>query len=111
MSSSARWVVAVIFAVVGVLALVVAVIYLTVPIHSIPSFMPGKRSVGGTYHKRGALVAVVGIVLLAIAAFVGLGARRSAGASVGSAGDSTESPMVQGATSGEPEGEGDQVRP
>src|ERR1017187_9389445 len=54
-SSSARWVICGIFAVLGVLALVVAVIYLTVPIHSLPSFIPSKPPVDGHYHKRAAL--------------------------------------------------------
>lgn len=85
MSSNAKWVISVIFAIVGVLALVVAVIYLTVPIHSLPSFMPGKHNGGGTYHKRGAIVAVVGVVLLIIAIVAGLGARTTAVRSSGNA--------------------------
>jgi uncharacterized membrane protein len=82
-SSSARWVVCAVLAVLGVIALIYAVIYVSVPIHSLPGFVPGKRAVDGHYHKRALLVAVIGIVLLAISVFVGLGARRSA-AQVGS---------------------------
>jgi hypothetical protein len=84
-SSSARWVVCVVLAVLGVIALVYAVIYVAVPIHSLPGFVPGKRPVDGHYHKRALLVAVIGIVLIAISAFVGLGARRAQAAQVGSA--------------------------
>jgi hypothetical protein len=91
-SSSARWVVCGILAVLGVLALVVAVIYLTVPIHSIPSFIPGKHPVNGHYHKRGAVAAVIGIVLLAIAAVIGLRDRRGVAAPVGSVPDSAAVP-------------------
>lgn len=85
MSSSTRWVICVICAVLGVVALVYAVIYLAVPIHSLPGFVPGKVSVNGHYHKRAALTGVIGIVLLAIAVVVAVGARKSAGTPVGSA--------------------------
>ena len=84
MSSSARWVICAICAVLGVIALIYAVIYLAVPIHSLPGFVPGKHAVSGHYHKRAALTGVIGIVLLAIAVFVGLGARRSTAAGTGS---------------------------
>lgn len=77
MSSTARWVICGVFAVLGVIALIYAVIYVAVPIHSIPGFVPGKRPVDGHYHKRALLVAIIGVVLLAISAFFGLGARRS----------------------------------
>ncbi len=88
MSSSARWAISAILAVLGVLALVVAVIYLTVPIHSLPSFIPGKHPVNGHYHKRGAIAAVIGIVLLAIAVVVGLRGRSAVARPVESAPDS-----------------------
>jgi hypothetical protein len=83
-SSSARWVICTVCAVLGVIALIYAVIYLAVPIHSLPGFVPGKHAVGGHYHKRAALTGLIGIVLLAIAIFVGLGARRSTAAGTGS---------------------------
>jgi type VI protein secretion system component VasK len=89
LSSSARWAVSAVLVIVGILALAVAVIYVTVPIHSLPGFIPGKRAVGGHYHKRGALVALVGIVLLALAIVLGWGVRRSSAAPVGSPRDST----------------------
>jgi hypothetical protein len=86
-SSNAKWVVSGIFAIVGLLALAVAVIYLTVPIHSLPSFIPGQHSVDGTYHKRGAIAAVIAIVLLVIAIVVGLGARNARATAVPSSGN------------------------
>jgi hypothetical protein len=97
-SNSAKWVVCVVLAVLGVIALIYAVIYLAVPIHSLPSFVPGKRPVDGHYHKRALLAGVIGVVLLAISAFVGLGARRSAAAPVGSA--PPVDPSAGGATAG-----------
>lgn len=78
MSSTARWIICTVCAILGVIALVYAVIYLSVPIHSLPGFVPGKHDVNGHYHKRAALTGVIGVVLLAIAIFVGLGARNRA---------------------------------
>ena len=98
MSSSTRWVITAILAVLGVLALVVAVIYLTTPIHSLPSFIPGKHAVNGHYHKRGAIAAVIGIVLLAVAAVVGLRGRGAVASPVGSVPDSAAVPAPDAAT-------------
>ena len=42
-SSTARWVICAVCAVLGVIALIYAVIYLAVPIHSLPGFVPGKK--------------------------------------------------------------------
>jgi len=64
-----KWIGVVILAIIGVLAAVVAIEYLTVPIHSLPSFIPGRhRGVNGHYHKRGAVAAVI-----SLAAFVAAG--------------------------------------
>jgi len=80
----------------GVIALIYAVIYLAVPIHSLPGFVPGKVAVNGHYHKRAALTGVIGIVLLAIAIFVGLGARNSAATGTGSSPESSPGPAQAG---------------
>lgn len=96
MSSSARWVICVVLAILGVLALIYAVIYVSVPIHSLPGFVPGKRPVNGHYHKRALLVAIIGIVLLAISAFVGMTARNATTARVGSSPRSSEGPVPDG---------------
>lgn len=77
MSNNAKWIIAVILAIVGVIALIYAVIYLAVPIHQLPGFVPGKKQVGGHYHKRAFGAAVIGVVLLAIAVYLGLTTRRS----------------------------------
>jgi hypothetical protein len=61
------------------------VIYLAVPIHSLPGFVPGKQAaINGHYHKRAALTGVIAVVLLAVAVVIGISARRS-----GSQGGST----------------------
>jgi hypothetical protein len=71
-----KWLIVIILAIIGVLAAIVAIEYLTVPIHSLPSFIPGHRPVNGHYHKRGAIAAVIAIVALAGAAVVALRIMR-----------------------------------
>jgi hypothetical protein len=77
-SNSAKLAISAIVAIVGILAIVVAIIYVAVPIHSLPGFIPGKRPVGGHYHKRALLVGVIGVVLVALAGFVGTRKPRQA---------------------------------
>jgi uncharacterized membrane protein len=85
-SSSVKWVVCAVCAVLGVIALIYAVIYLSVSIHSLPGFVPGKEvGVNGHYHKRALLCGVIGVVLLAVAVVVGMSARRAATGPAGSA--------------------------
>jgi uncharacterized membrane protein len=80
-SNSLRLALSVILVIVGILALVVAVIYLTVSIHSLPGFIPGKHvGVNGHYHKRGAIAAVIGIVVLALGVVIGFRGRRQVAA-------------------------------
>ncbi len=86
MSNNAKWVISIICAIVGVIALIVAVIYLAVPIHSLPGFVPGKKAVGGHYHKRAFVSGVIGVVLVAIAVYLGMTTRRST-SSAGSVAD------------------------
>jgi type VI protein secretion system component VasK len=98
-SSTARWVICAVCAVLGVIALIYAVMYLAVPIHSLPGFVPGKKvGYNGHYHKRALLMAVIGIVLLAIAAFVGWPARRGNAAPAGSIQGPTTDPAPGPAT-------------
>jgi NADH:ubiquinone oxidoreductase subunit 5 (subunit L)/multisubunit Na+/H+ antiporter MnhA subunit len=61
----------------GILAVVVGIIYLVEPIHSLPSFFPGHAAhVRGHHHIRGYIAIVVGIILLIIAAVGGRSRRR-----------------------------------
>ncbi len=67
----------VVLLVVGILAVVVGVVYLAEPVHSLPSFFPGYASHGhGHHHIRGYIAIAVGAVLLLIAAFAGRSRRR-----------------------------------
>ncbi len=72
-----RLVVAVL-AVLGILAVVVGIIYLVEPIHSLPSFFPGSAAHGqGHHHIRGYVAIAVGIILLIIAVVAGRSRRRA----------------------------------
>jgi uncharacterized membrane protein len=86
-SNNAKWVIGAICAVLGIVALIYAVIYLAVPIHSLPGFVPGKKAITGHYHKRAFASAVIGIVLLAIAGYLGMSVRRSSATQVASTPD------------------------
>ena len=74
-----RGLLVVVLALLGIAAAAVAIIYFTVPIHSLPSFVPGHATTGTGHHtKRGIASAVVAVVLWILAAVVGMGRRRDA---------------------------------
>lgn len=110
MSNTAKWVICVICAVLGVVALIYAVIYLAVPIHSLPGFVPGKTATTGHYHKRALISGVIGVVLLAIAVYLGITAQRSTATQVGSTPEPVVGPAPGGTTSQDAGGEGSSVQ-
>jgi NADH:ubiquinone oxidoreductase subunit 5 (subunit L)/multisubunit Na+/H+ antiporter MnhA subunit len=64
----------VILLVLGILAIVVGVIYLVEPIHSLPTFFPGYAAhVKLHHHDRGYAAIAVGVILIIIA---GVARRR-----------------------------------
>ena len=68
----------VVLVVLGILAVVVGVIYLVEPIHSLPSFFPGHAAHGQTHHHiRGYIAIAVGIILMIIAAIPRRSRRRA----------------------------------
>ena len=75
-----RRVLAIILLIVGVAAIVVGVLYLTQPAHSLPTFFPGYAAhVVGKHSKRGYAGIALGAVLVIIALAVALsGPRRRA---------------------------------
>jgi len=83
-----KWLPVVLLTIFGLLAAFVAIEYYTVSIHSLPSYLPGRRSVNGHYHVRGAMAGLVAIVALAIAAVLAIRIVRPSGAT--EATDATE---------------------
>ena len=73
---------ALILAIVGILLVILAVIYLVTAAGSLPSFIPGHIN-GSTGHHplRAGVALVVGLVLLGGAWWLGFGGRKSASAS------------------------------
>lgn len=62
---------ALILVVLGVLAIIVAVLYFTQPAHALPTFIPGHLAhAAGKHTKRGVAAAVVGVILLIAGAAV-----------------------------------------
>jgi NADH:ubiquinone oxidoreductase subunit 5 (subunit L)/multisubunit Na+/H+ antiporter MnhA subunit len=70
--------VTVVLVVLGILAVVVGIIYLVEPVHSLPSFFPGHAAHGQSHHHiRGYAAIAAGIILLIIAAVAGRSRRRA----------------------------------
>ena len=60
-----KWIWVILLAIIGILAAIVAIEYFVVPIHSLPSYIPGYRHHRrGHYHKRGAVATVIAVVTL-----------------------------------------------
>lgn len=68
----------IVLVVLGILAVVVGIIYLVEPIHSLPSFFPGHAAhKHGYHHIRGYIAIAVGVILLIIGAVAGRSRRRA----------------------------------
>lgn len=60
-----KWIWVIVLAIIGILAAIVAIEYFVVPIHSLPSYIPGyHHHRRGHYHKRGAIAALIAVVAL-----------------------------------------------
>ena len=67
-----KWIWVILLAAVGILAAIVAFEYLTVSIHNLPSFIPGRHPGRGHYHKRGAGAALIAVVAFVVAGYLAL---------------------------------------
>jgi len=68
----------VVLVVLGILAIVVGIVYLVEPVHSLPSFFPGHTAHGQIHHHtRGYIAIAVGIILVIIAAIPRRSRRRA----------------------------------
>jgi hypothetical protein len=66
-----KWIWVIVLVIIGVLAAIVAVEYLTVSIHALPSWIPGHKVHGrGHYRKRGAGAAVIAFVAFVVAGYL-----------------------------------------
>jgi NADH:ubiquinone oxidoreductase subunit 5 (subunit L)/multisubunit Na+/H+ antiporter MnhA subunit len=67
----------VVLVVLGILAVIVGILYLVEPVHSLPSFFPGYAAHSQIHHHtRGYLAIAVGVILLIFAAVAGRSRRR-----------------------------------
>jgi uncharacterized membrane protein YidH (DUF202 family) len=71
-----KWVLVIVLAIIGVLAAIVAIEYFVVPIHSLPSFIPGRHATAGHYRKRGAAAALIAVVAFVAAGLLAVRFRR-----------------------------------
>jgi hypothetical protein len=70
--------ISIVLVVLGVLAVVLGIIYLVEPVHSLPSFFPGYAAHGqGHHHIRGYVAIGVGLILLIIGVVAGRSRRRT----------------------------------
>jgi hypothetical protein len=86
-----KWIGVIILVIIGILAAIVAVEYLTVSIHNLPSFLPGPHHGRGKEHKRGAIAAVIALVAFVGAAYWAYRIRNAGRPAVAAAGPPTES--------------------
>ena len=81
-----KWLGVILLVIVGILAALVAVEYLTVSIHAVPSFM-GRHPGRGHYRKRGAVAALIALIAFVAAGYLFFrirGADKPAVATAGS---------------------------
>jgi multisubunit Na+/H+ antiporter MnhB subunit len=67
---SSRWITAAILAIIGLLAIVAAIIYLTVAAKSLPSFLGTLHHAAGHRSLRGIVALLVGLVLIGAAGWI-----------------------------------------
>jgi uncharacterized membrane protein YidH (DUF202 family) len=86
-----KWIWVILLAIIGILAAFVAIEYLTVSIHHLPSFIPGhKPHKRGHYHKRGAIAAVIALIALAAAGYLAYRFTRGGSSSEGGTSGATD---------------------
>ena len=71
-----KWIGVIALTVVGILAAIVAIEYLTLPIHSVPTFLGGKH-IRGHYQRRGSALLVLALVAFGGAAYWAVRIRRA----------------------------------
>jgi uncharacterized membrane protein required for colicin V production len=74
-----KWIAVIVLVIIGILAAFVAIEYLTVAIHALPSYIPGHKHGRGHYRKRGAVAAVIAFVAFVVAGFLAYRIARPSG--------------------------------
>jgi hypothetical protein len=87
-----KWIAVIVLVIIGALAAFVAIEYLTVAIHALPSYIPGHRHGRGHYRKRGAFAALIALICFVVAGFLAYRISRPSGGSPMAAGPATQSP-------------------
>jgi hypothetical protein len=78
-----KWIGVIVLTIIGILAAIAAVEYLTLPIHSLPTMLGGKTAivhghhVRGHYHKRGYVAVVIAVLAFGGAIFWAIRIRAS----------------------------------
>ena len=80
-----KWLGVIVLLIVGILAALVAVEYLTVSIHAVPAFM-GRHPGRGHYRKRGAAAVLVAVIAFVAAGYLIVRMRRADKAALAAAG-------------------------
>jgi len=93
-----KWIGVAVLVVIGIIAAFVAIEYLVVPFHSLPSYIPGHKTGPGHYHKRGAIAALIALIALGGAVLLAVRFTRPASGSAGPAPTTPTTPA--GAASG-----------
>jgi uncharacterized membrane protein required for colicin V production len=67
-----KWIAVIVLVIIGVLAAFVAIEYLTVAIHALPSYIPGHKAGHGHghYRKRGAFAALIALIAFVVAGYL-----------------------------------------
>ena len=98
--STAQRVGIIVLIIVGIVAAVYAFEYLTVSIHHLPPWVPGKHHGRGHYHKRGAILGLIALICFGGAGFIFYRARATGGNSGGT--DTEATPVAAPATPAAP---------
>lgn len=100
-----KWIAVIALFVVGILAAIVAIDWLTQPIHSVPSYLGGEAHKHGHFRRRGEALIVGAIIVLAVAIYLTIRFRREdaaasapSGGAAAAVGDATAAPQAPVAT-------------
>ncbi len=89
-----KWVGIIVLFVIGVLAGIVAIFWLTEPIHALPTILGGHHHHRGRYQRRGEALIVFAVVVLGAATYLTIRMRRAQRAPAPAAGPAAPAPAA-----------------